>query len=239
MAFGEIDPPHHKFWLSVEFLKLYVKKKLESTISLVDFYKAFDSIHSGKIKQILLANGLPKETVAGIMILYKNRKVKICSPDRDTNYFDIVVRVLQGDTLALYLFIICQDYVLRASIDLMKENGFKLTKERSRRYPAQTITDADYANDKVLSANTPAQAETLLHRLEGADAGIGFHVNADMTEYMCFNERGDIYTLKSCSFETSGQVHVSGKQYLLNWGRHRHATSKDMDIYDRLLVIWK
>ena len=29
----------------------------------------------------------------------------------------------------------------------MKDNGFKLTAERSRRYPAQTITDADYAND--------------------------------------------------------------------------------------------
>ena len=42
-----------------------------------------------------------------------------------------------------YLFIICLDYVLRTSLDLMKENGFQLAKERSRRYPAQTITDAD------------------------------------------------------------------------------------------------
>ena len=37
----------------------------------------------------------------------------------------------------------------------MKENGFKLTKERSRRYPAQTITNADYVNDLALLANTP------------------------------------------------------------------------------------
>ena len=41
----------------------------------------------------------------------------------------------------------------------MKENGFKLTKDRSRRYPAQTITDADNAVDIALSANTPAQAK--------------------------------------------------------------------------------
>ena len=33
--------------------------------------------------------------------------------------------------------------MLRTSIDKMKENGFKLTKERSWRNPAQTITDAD------------------------------------------------------------------------------------------------
>ena len=51
------------------------------------------------------------------MILYKNTKVKVCSPDGDTEYFDIVAGVLQGDTLAPYLFIICLDYVLRASID--------------------------------------------------------------------------------------------------------------------------
>ena len=31
----------------------------------------------------------------------------------------------------------------------MKENGFKLAKERGRKYAAQTITDADYADDSV------------------------------------------------------------------------------------------
>ena len=119
-----------------------------------------------KIEQILLAYGLPKETVAAIMMLYRNTKVKVCSPDGDTDYFDIVASVLQGDTLAPYLFIICLDYMLRTSIDKIKENGFKLTKERSRRYPAKTITNADYAIYIVLLANAPAQAETLLHSLE-------------------------------------------------------------------------
>ena len=43
-----------------------------------------------------------------------------------TDFFDMVAGVLQGDTLAPFLFIICLDYVLRTSIDLIKENGFKL-----------------------------------------------------------------------------------------------------------------
>ena len=74
----------------------------------------------------------------------------------------------------------------------MKENGFKLAKERIRRYLAQTITDVDYADDITILANTPAQAESLLHSLERAADGIGLHVNADKTKYMCFNQRGDI-----------------------------------------------
>ena len=100
------------------------------------------------------------------MILYGNTKAKVRSPDGDTEYFDIVAGVLQGDTLVPYLFIICLDYVLRTSIDKIRENGFELTKKRSKRYPAKTISDADYADDLALLANTPNQAETLLHSLE-------------------------------------------------------------------------
>ena len=176
-------------------------KNLEATILLVNFAKAFDSIHKGKMKQILLAYGLPKETVSVIMMLYRNTKVKVRSPDGDTDYFDIVAGVLQGDTLAPYLFIICLDCVLRTSIDKMKENGFKLTKERSRRYPAQKITDADYADDIALLANTHTQTETLQHSLERAAAGIGLHVNAHKMEYKCFKQRGDIATLNGSSLK--------------------------------------
>ena len=129
------------------------------------------------MEQILLAYGPPKETVAAITILYRNTKVKVRSPDGDTEYFDIVAGVLQGDTLASYLFIICLDYVLRTSIDKIRENGFELTKKKSRRYPAKTITDTDYADDIALMANRPKQAEKLLHSLERAAAGIGLHVN--------------------------------------------------------------
>ena len=88
-------------------------KNLQATLIFVDFTKVFDSIYRGKIEQILLAYGIPKETVAAITILYRNTKVKVRSPDGDTEYFDIVAGVLQGDTLAPYLIIICLDYVLR------------------------------------------------------------------------------------------------------------------------------
>ena len=68
-------------------------KIIEATILFVDFAKAFDSIHRGKMDQILLVYGLLKETVAAIMMLYRNTKVKVRSPDGDTDYFDIVAGV--------------------------------------------------------------------------------------------------------------------------------------------------
>ena len=129
------------------------------------------------------------------MLLYTNTKVKVRSLDGDTDNSDIIAGVLQGGTLAAYILIICLDYVLRMPIDKIKDNGYKLTKERSRRYPAQTIMDADYADDIALRANILTQAEALLHSLERAAAGIGLHFNTDKTEYMRFNQRSDISTL--------------------------------------------
>ena len=84
------------------------------------------------------------------MMQYKNTKGKVQVPYGDTDYFDIVLGVLQWDTLAPYLFITYLAYRLRTSIDLMKENGFTLAKERSRRHSAQTIADEDYADDITL-----------------------------------------------------------------------------------------
>ena len=51
--------------------------------------------------------------------------------------------------------------MLRTSVDLVKENGFKL-KKKCRRYPGENLIDADYADDLVLLT---AQSKSL-HSLE-------------------------------------------------------------------------
>ena len=137
---------------------------------------------------------------------------------------DIVAGVLQGDTLAPYLFIICLDYVLR-------ENGFELTKKRSKRYPAKTITETDYADDLALLPNTPNQAETLLHSLERAAAGIGLHVNAHKTEYMCYNQTGNITTLDGASLRLMDKFTYLGRSVSSTENDNRHTTDESMDGY--------
>ena len=151
----------------------------------------------------------------------------------------ITVKTNEGDMPAPYLFIICLDYVLRTSIDKIRENSFELTKKRSRRYPAKTITDADYANDIAILANTPNQAETLLHSLEWTAAGIGLHLNAHKTEYMCYNQTGDISTQDGTPLKL-----VDKFTYL---GSSVSSTEKDIDTQltkawtaiDRVSIIWK
>ena len=97
----------------------------------------------------------------------------------------------------------------------MKENVFKPAKERRRYSSTQTITDANYADGTVLLANTPTQAESLLYSLERAARGIGICVNADKTEYMCFNQKGDISTQKRGPFKLVDKFTYLGRSVSL------------------------
>ena len=79
----------------------------------------------------------------------------------------------------------------------------------------------------------------LLHSLEQAAAGIGLHVNAHKTEYMCYNQTGDISTLDGTSLKL-----VDKFTYL---GSRVSSTEKDIDTrltkawtaIDRQSIIWK
>ena len=94
------------------------------------FRQCVDSIHQGKMEQILFAYVLPRENVTITMMFYKNTKAMVYSSDGDTDDFDIVNGVLQGDRLAPCVFVFCLDYILETSIDLIKENGFTLKKRQ-------------------------------------------------------------------------------------------------------------
>ena len=56
--------------------------------------------------------------------------------------------------------------MLHSNVDRSNvRNVFKLEKARSRRYPLETIINADYTNDLALLPSAPALAEFLLRRL--------------------------------------------------------------------------
>ena len=129
--------------------------------------------------------------------------------------------------------------MLRTSIDKIKENGLKLTKKRSRKYPAKTITAADYADDIALLANAPAQAETLLHSQERAAAHIGLHINAHKMEDMCFNQTGDISTLNGSSLTLLEKFTYLGSSVSTTETDIDTQQAKAWTAIYRLSVIWK
>ena len=91
----------------------------------------FNCIHHGKI---LKANGIPDELVNTTVKykLYENTQANVPSPDGETDGFEITVEVLQGNTLALYLFTIVLDYAMRQGLKAGNPASFTVEPRESR-----------------------------------------------------------------------------------------------------------
>ena len=91
----------------------------------------------------------------------------------------------------------------------------------------------------ALLANTRAQVESLLLRLERAVAGIGLHVNADKTEYICFNQRGDISIVNGSSLKQVDKFTYQGSSVTSTEKNINMRLEKASTTIDKLSVIWK
>jgi len=163
-------------------------KKLPATLVFVDFSKAFDSIDRDNMFEILKSYGVPERMLQLIISIYEKTMARVTSPDGDTLLFRILAGIMQGDTLAPYLFIIVLDYALCQALEGKEDLGFTLVPRRSRRHPAKTISDLDYADDLATITNTIQDAQQLLYQLETAAAEVGLHINAKKTQCISYNQ---------------------------------------------------
>ena len=99
------------------------------------------------------------------------------------------------------------------------QNGIR----RDRSTTSQILTIRRILEGVWAKHHTRNLAETLLHSLERAAAGIGLHVNAHKTEYMCSNQVGDISTLEGTTLKLVGKF-----TYL---GSCVSSTEKDIDTW--------
>ena len=87
----------------------------------------------------------------------------------------------------------------------------------------------------ALLVNKSAQADSRLHSLERTGGGIGFLVNRDKTEYMCFNQSGDISTLNCGSQKLVARlIYLGSSENDIN----ARLAKAETDI-ERLLVKWR
>ena len=96
----------------------------------------------------------------------KSTKAKVITPDGETDVFEIVGGVLQGDTLAPYLILIVLDYALWVAILGREEKlGFQLSKRRRRRTGPSMVTDLDFNDDIALLSEEICQAQSFLNEV--------------------------------------------------------------------------
>ena len=184
------------------------------------------------------AYGISTKIVDAISILSKDTEAQLITPDGDTEFFEIFAGVLQGDTLAPFLFIIALDYALREASG-ETHTGFKLTPQQSSRHVATYITDTDFADDLALISYCLEEGQLLL-RLEFAAKTVCLHVIYKKTEYMLYDQpEGDLVTLEGNKLKQ-----VDNFKYLGSWIQ---SSEKDMNIIigqacsalNKMVKVWK
>ena len=182
--------------------------------------------------KILRAYGIPPTLLRAIEGMYTNTRAKVVSPDGETELFDITAGVLQGDTLAPFLFIIVLDYALRKAIQGREEElGFTITPRRSRRHPKEVLTDLDFADDISLLSDEIRQAQDLLSSVESECKNVGLGLNGPKTKFMAYNIEivQPLHTLDGTALELKEDF-----KYLGSWA---DSSTKDIDI--RKALAWK
>ncbi|RXN36026.1 kinetochore Spc25 [Labeo rohita] len=170
-------------------------KNLSLYITFVDFKKAFDSIDRRKMFEILHHYGIPDKLVRAIKTIYNNSKSAVLVEGGLTEEFEITTGVLQGDTLAPFLFIIVIDYVLKnaelnhATIHGINEgeNGFVTQPRQCRRQPVTAIFDLDFADDLALLEGNLERAQSQLNEIAKQAEQVGLVVNLRMASIRDYN----------------------------------------------------
>ena len=119
-----------------------------------------------------------------------------------------------------------------------KPKRFRADKEKKQKAPRKNNYRRRLGRWQRFWQTHPPNPKHYCIVLERAVAGIDLHINADKTEYMCFNQTGDISTQNGKLSKSSWQVHLPRKQCLINRDRHRH-TTKTWTAINRLSVIGK
>ena len=213
-----------------------LKNNLTAVLVFIDFKKAFDSLNHETMFKILTAYGVPTRMLGAIKLCYQNLRAKVVSPDGDTDIFKIHAGVMQGDTLAPFLFVTVLDFALRRAINGKEEElGLTINKRQSRRLEAETICDLDFADDIVLMSDTVVQAQKLLLNVEKECKGVGLMLNSSKTKSMFINieyeelknEAGDV--ILQALTEKGDQDFL----YLGSW------CDKHRDISTRKALAWR
>lgn len=204
----------------------------------VDFSKAFDCVDRKALKDILAFYNTPVTFINAIMSLYTDTAACVRTSSGCTDEFDTTSGVLQGDTLAPYLFVIVMDYIMRTS--LTAEDGYTVRRRMSARRTAVRIPALAYADDAALMSDNGEAAQRQLHRFETASAKVGLRLNATKTKVMFVGDTPhmDIHTTSGITLAVCDDFCYLGCNVADNTGAFQRRRQIAWVAARRLTAVW-
>ena len=143
----------------------------------IDFKKEFDSVNRGTMWRIPKHYRVPEKIVNIIKCLYGGSTSTVRIDGILSQKFLITTGVLQGDRLALFLFITVLDYVLQ---NTEGTTGLQI-------HPNELLPDLVFAHDIVLLDQGEVEALEHLRAIESSTKNVCLSINYDKTKIMIRN----------------------------------------------------
>jgi exonuclease III len=139
-----------------------------------DFSKAFDSINREHLLHLLEQWNVPERFISFLCKSHEQQRLHVRFDGVETTAtISPKVGVMQGDTLAPYLFILVIDQILR---QIPYEHGALADAIPGARFKSR-IAALAYADDVILLSNTREGAQSLLTHFENYALRWGLHLN--------------------------------------------------------------
>jgi hypothetical protein len=225
-----------------------IDKNLDIYAVFIDFKKAFDSLRRSTMFSILRHYGIPDKTVRAIKTIYNNSKSRVLVDGKLSDEFDVTTGVLQGDTLAPFLFIIVIDFVLKNAekeyAEITKSHGFTTRLKGSSRNPECSIFDLDFADDITLLEGGKPDDQNVLERVKLQvkitakwARRVGLEINIKKTEAFSNREHNS----PNEPIHTHQYIELDDQQ--IEWCRDfkylgSHIASSELDIKTRKGQAW-
>jgi sorting nexin-29 len=225
-----------------------VDKNLDIYAVFVDFKKAFDSIKRSAMFSILRHYGIPDKIVRAINTIYNGSKSRVLVDGKLSDQFNIKTGVLQGDTLAPFLFIIVIDYVLKNAekeyAETTGSSGFTTQPRESARRPETALFDLDFADDIALLEGGKKDSQGILERVQLQATitakwarRVGLEINIKKTEVFSNQEHNSL----DKPISSHQYIELDGQR--LEWCKNfkylgSHIASSESDIQIRKGQAW-
>ena len=130
----------------------------ETSISAIDYAKAFDCVDHNKLWKILKAMGIPDHLTCLLRNLYADQEATVRTGHGTTDWFQIGKGVCQGCILSLCLFNLYAEYIMRNAGLEETQAGIKIS--------GRNINNLRYADDTTLMAESEKQLKSLLMKVK-------------------------------------------------------------------------
>lgn len=212
-------------------------------MSFIDFKAAFDTVHRESLWCIVRSFGIPQKIVNITKNMYSGSSCCVRVEGQRTDFFQIKSGVRQGCVWSPLVFSILNDWILKQSLD--KPNvGLTLTPRRSSRYPADMLSDLDFADDITLLDDDEQGLQASTSRVNTYGAQVGLNINKSKTKVMPVASS----LITSVSLDGEQLSIVSNFQYLGSYISGNGTVEKEINVirigkagaaYKDLDNIWK